>query len=53
MLFVHSNVFNMVSDLRLDSAQKKILDDFVMCKIIVYEMLENFDGSDLLKTYKL
>ena len=53
MLFMQNDVFEMVSDLRLDSAQKKIIDDFVKCKIIVYKLLENFDDSDLMKTYKV
>ena len=53
MLLMQDHVFEMVSELKPDGAQKKLLADFVKCKVAVVKLLENSDNSDPKGTFKL
>ena len=52
MLLMHNDVFKMVNELKLDGAQKKLLDDFVRCEVDLLKLLDNLDDLDAKEGYE-
>ena len=49
---MHNDVFKMVNELKLDGAQKKLLDDFVRCEVDLKKLLDNLDDLDAKEGYE-